>query len=466
MNQNRQRVVVQKLTNLLARKDSKNFFDYFLLEFANHTNLFCLFLGQVKLESSEIRTISFVQNNTLCDNFEYNYTAYPCAKVIATKKAYHCENFQTYYPNAFRFLDPFFSYYLGFPILNSREGFLGIIVFLSNNKQQLEDCEKMIPHFSQRIGVEMQEYLNQLITNETNRELEVSNLELQKSLSKKSEALETTSKLLTIAQNQLVEQDKMATLGLLSAGIAHEINNPLNYMLSSLEGIHLILKDNLELFKTLEAQIQAYSELDQYWQKEIQPKYVEAEQDFEVLQKNIKAGIKKIADLVKSLKSYSHPAEEVFQLANLHELLQNAISILQHELRNKIELELNLDPNLKEIFCIPNKLIQVFINLIQNAIQAKREKETSKISIQTSLHYNSENYSSTVRISICDNGTGISKDNMEKIFKPFFTTKPVGEGVGLGLFICYGIIKKHRGKITVESELNKGTCFKIELPAN
>ena len=163
----------------------------------------------------------------------------------------------------------------------------------------------------------------------------------------------------------------------------------------------------------------------------------------------------RIAKIVKSLKNFARLDESEFQKADLHEGLDSTLTLLEHELKNRIEVNKHYG-TIPELACYPNQLNQVFMNIMANAIQSIHEKGTITISTGT------EN--GNIVIKIHDNGVGIDEKHIGQIFDPGFTTKGVGVGTGLGLSISYNIIKKHNGEIKVESELNKGTAFNIILP--
>ncbi len=188
------------------------------------------------------------------------------------------------------------------------------------------------------------------------------------------------------------------------------------------------------------------------------------EQDYEYIKKDLpkliqscEEGAKRAKDIVLGLRNFSRADEEKSQAFNVNEGLDSTLNLLSGELKNKIEVTKDYH-EVPMLNCNINQMKQVFMNILNNACQAIGENGQIKLSTQ----YMAEE--KKVRISIRDNGVGIAKDNIEKIFDPFYTTKTVGEGTGLGLSISYGIVKSHGGSISVESELGQGTLFMIDLP--
>jgi two-component system NtrC family sensor kinase len=265
-------------------------------------------------------------------------------------------------------------------------------------------------------------------------ELEQKNIELEDALQKLGEA-----------QEQLIIKEKMASLGHLVAGIAHEINNPIGAVNSAVDNMKRAInkiKLYLSAGKTLE-QIK---------------KNVRFQKTFELLEDNSVVTVmasKRISRIVKSLKNFARLDEADFQKADVHEGLDSTLTLVHHELKNKVEVIKNYG-KLPLIYCFPNELNQVFMNLFVNAAQAIREK--GKITISTKKD------KKHVDIKIADTGSGIPKEKLKNIFDPGFTTKGVGVGTGLGLSISYNIIKKHDGEIEVKSQVGKGTEFTIKLP--
>ncbi len=284
-------------------------------------------------------------------------------------------------------------------------------------------------------------------------------LELQKfNIEEKNKELTEALNNLKITQNQLIQSEKLASLGQLTAGIAHEINNPLNFVLSNIAPLRRDLYDLLELIKKYDETIQYLCKKEKINELEI----FKAEIDYNYLINEIEnlldgmdEGAKRTADIVKGLRNFSRMDEGVKKLTDINAGIESTLVMLKNEIKGRIEVELNLG-EIPKIMCYSGKINQVFLNLLSNAKDAIKDK--GKITIKT--YNDNEN----VYISIKDNGIGIKEEIKNKIFEPFFTTKEVGKGTGLGLSITYGIIQDHNGKIEVFSKEEEGTEFLISLP--
>jgi len=290
---------------------------------------------------------------------------------------------------------------------------------------------------------------------ERTRELNQSNLDLNLALTD-----------LKNAQTQLVDAEKMASLGQLTAGIAHEINNPINFVSSNIKP----LRRDIEDIQTLVAKYEELVEKNQLNEQFSEISSLKKELDYDYLKHEIDVLLKGMADgagrtveIVKGLKSFSRLDESDLKYANVNEGIESTLIILSSTFRGKINIvkELGVIP---EIECFAGKLNQVFMNIINNAAQAvlsaHSNDDEGKVIIRTQQN------EGNVSIHIIDNGTGMTEDVRSKIFDPFFTTKKAGEGTGLGLSIVYSIIELHKGTIEVESTLGVGTEFIITLPLN
>ncbi|GAB1538457.1 hypothetical protein NUACC21_11190 [Scytonema sp. NUACC21] len=278
---------------------------------------------------------------------------------------------------------------------------------------------------------------------------------------------------LRTAQIQIIQAEKMASLGQLVAGVAHEINNPINFIHGNLEHAHQYTQNLLNCVKL-------YTHYHADTTPEIREFLKQAEieflfDDLPKLFQSMKVGTERVRGIVTSLRNFSRLDEADFKAANIHEGIDSTLMILQHRLSSSsgspiIHVKKDYD-RLPLIECYPGQLNQVFMNLLSNAIDALEERNTqatpeaiaanpSQIRISTSMLNND-----WISIRITDNGLGIDEKLISRIFDPFFTTKSVGKGTGLGLSISYKIVTdKHNGKIYCQSELGKGTEFIIELP--
>ncbi len=266
------------------------------------------------------------------------------------------------------------------------------------------------------------------------------------------------------AQVQLVNAEKMASLGQLTAGIAHEINNPINFVAAS---VNPLRKD----FEDVKEVLDKYSEFDggasedsiksvERFKDEIDLPFTL--QEIDELLKGVEEGAHRTAEIVQGLKNFSRLDESDSKFANIHQGLDSTMVIMKNLLKDSIEIEKDYDESIPDIECFPGKLNQVFSNILMNAIQAIHDQSEpqadAKITITT------KDLGEMVRVVLADNGPGIPEHIKTKIFEPFFTTKEVGEGTGLGLSIVYSIIEQHHGTIELESEVGRGTSFIITVP--
>lgn len=258
-------------------------------------------------------------------------------------------------------------------------------------------------------------------------------------------------------QQQLLQSEKMASIGQLVAGIAHEINTPLAYINSNLEVMSEFLKGIHSFFAQLEGQEfitqqrERYDELRSY----ANIGYILSESG-EALG-DILEGVERVRTLVRDLKNFTHASTDELELADINEIVENTLALVRNELKYKVVVkkELGAVPRFR---CVPIQISQVLLNLFVNAVQAMPEK--GELTITTTTE------GADAAIAVQDNGRGIPEQHLSRIFDPFFTTKDVGVGTGLGLSVSYEIIKRHHGRITVESTVGEGTTFRVYLPLN
>lgn len=311
---------------------------------------------------------------------------------------------------------------------------------------------------------------NEKLIREQNIVLEHRVKERTEELQKSNKSLNLTLTNLREAQAQLVESEKMASLGQLTAGVAHEINNPINFVTSNVLPLRRDVGILWEIVKEIET-IALNEEIGfeekrkkiQFLKEHHDLDYLNAEINF--LLKGMKEGAERTAEIVKSLKIFSRVDEESLMDANINDGIDSTLVILNSVTKDKIRIEKKYDDNLV-IECYPGKLNQVFMNILSNAIYAIDKKFGSDLGGEIKIETKPMEGKSEVMIKISDNGVGIPNEIKNRIFEPFFTTKDVGEGTGLGMSIVYKTIERHKGKIILESEVGEGTSFTIILPTN
>jgi signal transduction histidine kinase len=261
-------------------------------------------------------------------------------------------------------------------------------------------------------------------------------------------------------ESQLVQSEKLASLGQLAAGVAHEINNPIGFIssnLGTLDGYFKQLQEMLDAYREAENAIGSSEVIDRLGQLRERVELDFLREDIPLLIKESKDGIGRVGRIVKDLKDFSRvDSNQEWQWANLQQGIESTLNIVANELKYKADVVKEFQ-KLPDIECLPSQINQVIMNLIVNASQAMGP-ERGTITLRTGLE------GETVSIEVADTGIGIEPDNLQKIFDPFYTTKPVGQGTGLGLSLSYGIVKKHQGDISVRSEVGVGSTFRVELP--
>ena len=304
------------------------------------------------------------------------------------------------------------------------------------------------------------------VITENERLVREQNAVLEIKVKERTERLELALTDLKEAQSQLVDSEKMAGLGQLTAGIAHEINNPINFVTSNIKPLELDILD-------LDAVIAMYEDLDpttdltpqiakiESFKKQIDIVFVREE--IKSLLSGIGEGARRTAEIIRSLKNFSRLDENDTKPVDLNEGIASTLVLVKNTFPDHLELVKDF-ADLPLVECLPGKINQVFMNLITNAIQAIKSKEPKNS--ENVLAIKTWQEDTVVKISIKDSGTGMPDEVKAKIFEPFFTTKDVGEGTGLGLSIVFRIIENHKGTIDVITKLNQGTEFIITLPIN
>jgi signal transduction histidine kinase len=263
------------------------------------------------------------------------------------------------------------------------------------------------------------------------------------------------------AQAALVQSEKLASLGQLAAGMAHEVNNPVAYVTNNLAVLSRDVRSVMELLQVYRGGIDVLAaadpklaaraedleeDCDLPWIQDNLPRLIEASVD----------GLARVRDIVKNLRDFARLDEAELDSLDLNAALQCTVEVLRHEFEAKqISLKTSLG-QLSPVVCRPGKINQVFHSLLLNAVQASESEGT--IELRTTADQND------AVVEVQDYGCGIDATNLKRIFEPFFTTRPVGRGTGLGLAICYGIVANHGGSIEVDSQVGHGSTFRVRLP--
>lgn len=278
-------------------------------------------------------------------------------------------------------------------------------------------------------------------------------------LKQRNEELQTALSTIQEVQGQLVQSEKLSSIGQLAAGVAHEINNPIGYINSNLTSLKSYVEDLLALAAIYEKAEPTLADTEQLRQIEAFKHKIDLEflkTDVLDLLDESHEGASRVKKIVQDLKDFSHAGgDDDWQWADLHTGLESTLNIVNNEIKYKASVVKEFG-DIPQAWCLPHQLNQVFMNLLVNAAHAIENEGT--ITVRTGEG------NGHVWVEVSDTGKGIAPEHVNKIFDPFFTTKPVGKGTGLGLSVSYNIIKKHNGEIQLDSRVGEGTTFRIVLP--
>ena len=293
----------------------------------------------------------------------------------------------------------------------------------------------------------------------------IANRRSQQKISEQKEALEATLGQLKNTQQQLIQSEKMASLGVFIAGIAHEINNPINFISMGVDGIEKVIEKVIALFAELNRltpeskgdEIQKLLELKQNL------KFQRSMDALPEILENIKTGIRRTIGITNGLRLYARMDNEEKILCDINRIIDSALQLLKPQLNSDIAIQVSYG-NFQNIKVFPGKLSQVFVNILSNAIDSIRSLHDQDINASISI--TTKEIEGYIQIVFSDSGKGIPPDVLAKVFDPFYTTKEVGKGTGLGMSIAKSIIEEHNGKIIARNNQDKGATFTIEIPIN
>ncbi len=319
-----------------------------------------------------------------------------------------------------------------------------------------EDLQMAYSSLEQRVEERTSALSNTLIQME--KEID-QRIQVQEALEHEQQEQKQLIARLEEAQGQLLQSEKMAAIGQLAAGVAHEINNPVGYINSNISTLRQYVED---LKKLLDAYGRLEGEMERSDQQLEAIGRIKEEIDFDYLQEDIDSlldesmeGVGRVRQIVRDLKDFSHADQGEWETADLHQCLDSTLNVVWNELKYKAEVVKEYG-ELPPVTCLASQISQVFMNLLVNAAHAIKDRGV--ITIRTG------DAGDRVWVEVCDTGSGISEEQQKRIFEPFFTTKPVGKGTGLGLSLSYGIVEKHGGSIDLHSVPGEGSRFRIWLP--
>ncbi|NVK51372.1 MAG: HAMP domain-containing histidine kinase [Flavobacteriaceae bacterium] len=408
----------------------ERFFEEVVIKLNKTLNADYTFIGKLCEKKICVETIALVSKQGLVDNFSYELKGTPCENVIGKNACSYSNSVTKLFPKDQLLIDMGIEAYVGIPLYDSKSNATGIIVSLFKDKiVDTASIESILMIFASRASAELEHQQLYAKLEKNKRELESKVVERTKALEDSNKELKKLLKELRNTQAKLIESEKMASLGILTAGVAHEINNPLNFILGGYTGLHNHL-DNIGV----------------------------NDEQTKVLLEGIEVGVKRASQIVNSLNHYSRKEDSFDNKCNIHKIIDDCLVMLNNKIKDRITIQKNYTFTPIVIIGNSGKLHQVFLNVLQNAIQSI--EKIGVITITTTQNNN------TANIKITDTGHGIKSKNLYKITTPFFTTKQPGEGTGLGLSITASILKEHRGSIDFSSKENQGTTVSISLPTN
>ena len=451
---------LQNLLDVTATKTGADFFPISVMQLTESLGVAHAILAE--RQGDKLRTLAFVVDRVLQPTFEYSMAGTPCEQVLQMGEFYCQSSVQDLFPNCIELVNLGAESYLGFAMQDSQGKIVGHLCVLDRKPlEHSERAEKLIRSFAARATAELERQ-------KAIDALEVLNQELEAKVAARTADLQTSYQQLKDAQLQLIQSEKMSSLGQLVAGVAHEINNPVSFIYGN-------LKPSLEYFEDLSSLISLYQKHYPTPHSEISAFIETADiqytlKDFPNLINSMQTGATRIQSIVQSLRTFSYAQQEGYKAINIHDSIDNTLVILQNRLNGRAgtpAIQVVKDyAQLPPIECYGGLLNQVFMNLLVNGIDAIEQRQKVSPDHHGCLTITTRAISpERIAIAIRDNGIGMSPETQDKIFNPFFTTKPVGIGTGMGLSISYKIvIGDHQGQFYCSSTIDEGTEFIVELP--
>lgn len=351
-------------------------------------------------------------------------------------------------------------YFSAAPLCDQNGKIVGAIEVLQDVTAQ-KIAELDLRRMRQELEIKVEQRTSELaVANQKMEEDLLRRVSAEAELVRQNAELTELNRKLSMAQQQLMQSEKLASIGQLAAGVAHEINNPIGYIFSNFSSLETYIDSLLRVlgaYQSLDeaADKSAATQELQAIQKEVDLDYLK--EDIPALMSESREGITRVRKIVQDLKDFSRTDTALeWQWANVHHGIDSTLNIVSNEIKYKADIIKNYG-EIPDIECLPSQINQVIMNLVVNAAHAIGN-ERGTITITT------RKAGEDIEIEIRDTGCGIPAENLAKIFDPFFTTKPVGQGTGLGLSLSYGIIQKHAGNISVRSTIDSGTTFVLRIP--
>lgn len=444
--------ILPEIINSLKSTSGSDFFNALTLQLHRHIGADYIMIARINTLTSTSKTVCLVAKGKLVENFEYSLKNTPCAKVNDNTICIYPQGICQLYPDDQLLVEMKIEGYIGTPLHDSHGNVIGLMVALHQEKIINPDfIVTLFELFSGRISAEFER-------SDRENELKVLANKLESKVLERTKVLSQTFENLKNTQQQLIQSEKMAALGNLTASIAHEINNPTNFTHAAVK----MMPDEIQQIKNFLKQLAGGDNAE----KQVLQSFDDKFSKLLKLSKTASEGANRLKIIVESLRTFSHLGHLEKQQVHISELVQSTVDLVVMEYKDiVITTNFDYDPLLS---CFPSKLNQVFMNLIINGCQAieskKQQRLTDKSGFKGKLTIESKQFHQQLQINLIDNGCGMNTISQEKLFQPFYTTKDANSGTGLGMSVSYDVIQAHHGTITVVSELGLGTTISILLP--